>query len=94
MKQHGTAWNCMKQHGKHDFNIFMLHGTAWNCMKLHKNTSISYISMLHAHSISLESSLKNKCTYQNSLKVCKENSAEHGLSHKNMNIPHVPGRVY
>jgi hypothetical protein len=92
MKQHGTAWNCMKQHGKHDFNIFMLHGTAWNCrncMKLHENTSISYVSMLHAHSISLESSLKN-----NSLKVWKENSAEHALSRKNMNIPHVPGRVY
>jgi hypothetical protein len=35
MKQHGTAWNCMKLHEKHDSNIFMLHGTAWNCMELH-----------------------------------------------------------
>jgi hypothetical protein len=37
--QHGTAWNCMKQHE----NFFMLHGTAWNsmeifscCMELHE----------------------------------------------------------
>jgi hypothetical protein len=44
--------------------------------------------MLHAH-ISLES-LKNKCTYQNLLKVWKENSVEHGLSRKKMNIPCVP----
>jgi hypothetical protein len=39
MEQHETAWNCMKnlkQHEKHDFNIFMLHGTAWNSMKQHE----------------------------------------------------------
>jgi hypothetical protein len=35
MKQHGAARNCMKQHEKHDFNIFILHGTAWNSMKEH-----------------------------------------------------------
>jgi hypothetical protein len=31
----------MKQHEKHDSNIFMLHGIAWNCMEL-ENMSISY----------------------------------------------------
>jgi hypothetical protein len=35
-------------------------------------------------------SLKNMSTYISSLKVWKENSAEHALSHKNMNIPRVP----
>jgi hypothetical protein len=35
MELHETAWNCMKQHEKHDLNIFMLQGAAWNCMELH-----------------------------------------------------------
>jgi hypothetical protein len=47
MELHETAWNCMKQHGKHDSNIFMLHGTAWNYMELHENMGISYKEDLH-----------------------------------------------
>jgi hypothetical protein len=43
----------MKQHGKHDSNIFMLHGTAWNYMELHENVGISYKEDFHV-----------ACTYQ------------------------------